>query len=262
MACLRLPPLPTVIYLCIPTHNEARTIGVLLWKVRQVLGEFGRDYRLLVLDDASTDGTGDVLDRYRRKLPLTILRSEERLGYAASVERLLRKAVELAPYPKRDSAVVLQADFTENPEDVVSLVKTLEGGADIVAGTLPDDVEAPKPVLWGRKLARYALGRTLREAPVSDPLSGLRIYRVIVLKKALRELAEGQPLLEKDGWAANLELLGRLARHARRIEESPMQLRYQLQTRPSRFRAWPTLKSLFFLRGAGASWWKAGAESA
>ncbi|NIQ52029.1 MAG: glycosyltransferase, partial [Gemmatimonadetes bacterium] len=54
-----------MIYVCIPTHNEASTIGVLLWKTRNVLGEFGRDYRLVVHDDASTDETAEVLQRYR-----------------------------------------------------------------------------------------------------------------------------------------------------------------------------------------------------
>jgi glycosyltransferase involved in cell wall biosynthesis len=245
-----------VIYLCVPTHNEARTVGVLLWKVRKVLGAFGRDYRLLVLDDASTDGTSEVLERYRRKLPLTVIRSEERLGYARSVERLLREAVEMAPYPKRDSAVVLQADFTENPDDVVELQKILEGGADIVAGCYPEELEAPGPVLWGRRLARYALGRAWGGAPVSDPLCGFRMYRVIVLKKAFRELADGEPLVRRDGWAANLEFLGRLAPHARRIEEAPLAPRYELQIRPSRFRAAPTLLSLLRLRGPGARWWK------
>lgn len=245
-----------MIYVCIPTHDEARTVGVLLWKVRKVLGEFGRDYRLLVLDDASTDDTAEVLERYRRKLPLTVIRSEERLGYARSVERLLREAVELAPYPKRDSAVVLQADFTENPEDVVELQKILEGGADIVAGTLPEDLEAPKPVRWGRKLARYALGRVHGGAPVSDPVCGMRIYRIIVPKKAFRELADGESLVRSEGWAANVEFLARLAPYARRIEEVPLSLRYELQTRPSRFRVWSTLLSLVRLRGPGSRWWK------
>ncbi len=245
-----------MIYLCIPTHNEARTVGVLLWKVRKVLGEFGRDYRLLVLDDASTDDTAEVLERYRRKLPLTVIRSEERLGYARAVERLLREAVELAPYPKRDSAVVLQADFTENPDDIVELQKILEGGADIVAGALPERVDAPKPVRWGRKLARHALGRVHGGAPVSDPICGLRLYRIIVLKKAFRELSEGESLVSSEGWAANVEFLARLAPHARRIEEVPLDLRYELQTRPSRFRTWPTLLSLFKLRRPGSRWWR------
>ncbi|MFQ5537546.1 MAG: glycosyltransferase family 2 protein [Gemmatimonadota bacterium] len=249
-----------MIYICIPTHNEAETVGVLLWKVRKVLGEFGRDYRLLVLDDASTDDTAQVLDRYRGKLPLTVIRAKQRMGYAAAVERLLHEAVGLADYPKRDAAVVLQADFTENPEDIVTLVKALEGGADIVAGSAGYDGEHPAPrgVSWVRKLARFALGRTLRSAPVSDPLNGMRAYRIIVLKKALRDLPAGERLLHTEGWAANVELLKRLVPHARRITEAPTSPRPELQLRPSRFRPLATLLALFKLRGTG---WESGAQA-
>ncbi len=252
---------PTLIYVCIPTHNEAATIGVLLWKTRKVLGEFGRDYRVVVHDDASDDDTADVLQRYRRSLPLTILRSETRLGHGASVERLLRHVRDEAPYPKRDCAVVMQGDFTESPDDIVTLVKLLEGGADIVAGAVEqDDAEQAK----GMKLARWAAGTFLRKvvaaAPVSDPLAGLRAYRVIVLKKALRDRGEDDPLIQSDGWAANVELLGQLAPHARRIAEAPLTLRYDLQTRPSRFRAWKTFVSL--ARLPGSLWSSPGAEAA
>lgn len=239
-----------MIYVCIPTHNEASTVGVLLWKTRNVLGEFDRDYRLVVHDDASTDETAEVLQRYRRSLPLTILRSEERIGYGASVERLLRHVEEEAPYPKRDCAVVMQADFTESPEDIVSLVKVLEGGADIVAGVTEEERGEVKPVRMVRWAARKFLGGLMRGAPVSDPFPGLRAYRIIVLKKAFREMEEGESLIRSDGWAANVELLGRLAPHARRIAEVPLKLRYDLQARPSRFRPWRTFLGLAKLRGS------------
>ncbi len=251
-----------LIYVCIPAHDEAATIGVLLWKVRRVLGEFGRDYKILVLDDASTDGTADVLTRYRRSLPLTILRSEHRVGYARSVERLLREVADVAPYPKRDCAVVLQGDFTERPEDAVGLVKILEGGADIVAGTLSSSLDPlPGPLRMARRFARLALGRTWKEAPVSDPVSGLRAYRVIVLKKAFRDLPADPPVVQSEGWAANVELLRFLEPHARRIAEAPLELRYDLQVRPSRFHAWPTLLSLARLR-RGGPWRGADPEAA
>ncbi len=251
-----------MIYVCIPAHNEAATVGVLAWKVRRSLGEFGRDYRIVVLDDASTDDTAEVLARYRRKLPLTVLRSEERIGYARAVERLLRHVVETADYPKRDCAVVLQADFTENPDDAVTLVKVLEGGADIVAGCVDSAAEgAPRAVRLARTVARLAMGRALRGVPVSDPFGGLRAYRVIVLKKALRERPEGAPLVRAEGWAANLELLAALAPHARRIEEAPLTMRYGLRVRPSRFRPFRTLLSLIRVRGA-FSWSRPGATAA
>ena len=114
-----------MIYVTIPVHNEESTIGVLLWKIRNVMGEFGRDYEILVLDDASTDTTRDVLRRYRRSLPLRIFSSDDRLGYAGALDRLIREAVDRAPYPKRDAIVTLQGDFTEHPENLVTLVKTL-----------------------------------------------------------------------------------------------------------------------------------------
>lgn len=243
-----------MIYVCIPAHDEASTIGVLLWKVRKVLGEFGRDYKIVVFDDASTDDTAEVLSRYRRALPLTILRSEERVGYGRAVEKLLRHVAEVSPYPKRDGAVVIQGDFTENPDDLVPLIKVFEGGADIVAGVEEAATGVvPKGVVWTRRISGLLLNRLITGAPVSDPFVGMRAYRVIVLRKAFRDMDENQRLLGCDGWAANVELLARLAPHARRIGEAPLTMRHQLRRRPSRFRALPTLLSLVRLRG-GSVW--------
>lgn len=228
-----------------------------MWKLRKILTdpEFRRDFELVVLDDASTDGTGEVLERYRSVLPLTIVRSDERLGYGRAVDRLLRVAVEKTPYPKRDAAVVLQADFTDDPGYVIDLVKTIEGGADIVAGARADlDEPTPRGLRWARRAAPWILGRTHREAPVEDPLCGYRAYRLIVPRKALRD--DDAPLCTSDEpWAANLELLARLAPHARRVEDAPLAVRYALLARPSRFKAVRALRTLFrYRRGR---WWTA-----
>jgi len=239
-----------VIYITIPVHNEERTIGVLLWKIRKVMAEFGRDYRILVLDDASTDGTADALARYRRLLPLTVTRSEERLGRGRATEQLLRQAARHTDYPKRDMAVTLQGDFTEDPAALVDMVKAIEGGADLVAGTL-DRASVPRSVRWAHKAGGLILGRLARGAPVSDPLSSLRAYRLIVVRKALRE-GEGEDddtLLASDGWAANLELLVRTAPHARRVDEMPYRMRAGPRSRPSRFEPWKELRGLLALRG-------------
>ncbi|MDE0898202.1 MAG: glycosyltransferase family 2 protein [Longimicrobiales bacterium] len=241
-----------VIYVCIPTHNEAETIGVLLWKTRKAIGEFGRDYRIVVHDDASSDDTAEVLHRYRRSVPLTILSSEKRIGYGRSVEKLLRHVRDEASYPKRDCAVVMQGDFSESPDDVVTLVKILEGGVDIVAGDgtgVEDPDPAVRAVRWASK--RF-LNKVVSGAPIADPLGGLRAYRVIVLKKALRDRTESDPLTRSDGWAANLELLTALVPYARRISEVPFRRRYDLQARPTRFRP---LKTFFELAKLPASKW-------
>lgn len=239
-----------MIYISIPAHNEARTLGILLWKIRKVLSEFGRDYEVVVLDDASTDDTAQVLAQYEKLLPLRVLREKTRLGYPAAMERLLRDAENRAPYPKRDVVVTLQADFTENPADLVPLVKAIEGGADVVAGT-PDTrgKVLPRPLRVSRWLAPLVLGKAFRKAPVSDPLSGFRAYRVIVLRKIFRDESGDHPLRTTTGWGANLELLARAAPHARRIEETPYRIRLDARERESRFQPKGTLKELLSLRG-------------
>ena len=84
--------------------------------------------------------------------------------------------------------------------------------------------------------ARTSFLRSFANATVSDPLAGLRVFRVIVLKKAFRDRSEQNPIISAERWAANAEMLGALAPHARRIVEVPVRLHYNLRTRPSRFR--------------------------
>lgn len=222
-----------MIYICIPSYNEARTVGVLLWRVRQVMAEFPRDYHLLVLDDASDDATPDILAPYTRVLPLTVIRHERRTGYADSLEELLREAVRRAPYPRRDVIVALQADFTEAPEHIPALVKRIEGGIDVVTSTR-DDRAAPVLPRWTRRAFGLTLRRFDWHESAGDPLSGFRAYRVVCLKKALAARNE-RPLLELDGWAANAELLRAVQPHARRMATAPVEVRDARRGRATRF---------------------------
>jgi glycosyltransferase involved in cell wall biosynthesis len=230
-----------LIYICIPAYNEAATIGVLLWKIRQVMSEFPRDYELLVLNDRSTDQTEDVLAPYLRVLPLTVLRSEQRQGYAASLERLIREAVGRASHPRRDVVITLQADFSDPPEEIPALLKRIEGGADVVEGTA-EAMGSPAPGLlrWTRRLLPWMLRRTPLPEGVKDPVCGFRAYRVAVLKKALSE-RNGDPLLSRDGWAANVELLLAVAPYTRRVEGADIGSRNPRRQRETRFRSWDTL---------------------
>lgn len=237
-----------MIYICIPALNEARTVGVLLWKVRRVLAEFPRDYHLVVLDDGSTDETAEVLAPYAKVLPLTVLRNERTQGYAAAVERLFREVASRSTHPKRDVAVLMQADFTESPDDIPALIKKIEGGADVVAAR----VSATEPALsrgdrWARRLLPWLVRRSALPKEIRDPLSGFRAYRVQVLRRALAE-RDGKPLLERGGWAANAELLLAVLPHARRAEDAEVSLRYDRRDRETRFRPWSTASELWALR--------------
>lgn len=238
-----------MIYLCIPAHNEEQTVGVVLWKIRQVLTEFPRDYQILVADDASTDRTADVLAPYARVLPLTLLRTRERRGYAASLEMLLREAVRRSPYPKRDMIVTLQADFTDEPEDIVPLLKKVEQGADIVGGTRATD---RRPKFLERWLLRWQTSMLRRGGwpeSAGEPLAGFRAYRVSVVARALEEAGSNR-LLTWDGVVADAELLRACAPHARRIESVDLVHRPDRRQRPSRSTTWERTKLLRrFVRG-------------
>src|SRR3989338_6217799 len=104
-----------MIYVLVPAFDEAATVGLILWKVRQVFTAFNREYQLLVVNDGSTDATDQVLAPYTRALPLTLVSHRQRRGWGTSLEELLRAAVERSDRPRRDMAVTMQADFSDSP---------------------------------------------------------------------------------------------------------------------------------------------------
>ena len=80
---------------------------------------------------------------------------------------------------------------------------------------------------------------------MEDPLTGFRLYRLIVLKRALDGLDRDTPLLRHDGWAANVELLSAIAPYVRRSEQVDVSVDYSRRYRTSRFRPLPELWSVF-----------------
>ena len=221
-----------MIYFCIPAHNEERTVGVVLWKLRQVMAELNRDYQIIVVDDASSDSTPTVLSPYIRVLPLTVIRNSQKRGYSDALEVAIREAVRRSPYPKRDAVIVLQADFTEDPDVVPLLVKRIEAGADLVSTEVDIEAETPRPFRWGRKLFRWMLRG--KEWARGDVLSGLRAYRVVTLKRAI-DSRSGSRLLSWNGWGANVELLSLTAPHSRRTEVVETSLKHHRHQRDTRF---------------------------
>src|SRR5207248_2493406 len=231
-----------MIYVCVPIHNEARTAGLVLWKVRQVFTAFPREYQLLVLDDASTDETRDVLASYAKVLPMTVVThaAGARQGYARSLEELLRLALQRTDRPKRDCAITLHADFAHSPESMEDMVKRLESGADlVVAEQLEQRGGRGGRASRALRLARRWAPRVLGLPGLRDPMSGFMALRLIVLRQSLR--SDGTRLLLTDGWCASAELVARLTRHARRLDTVPVAVRYDLVQRPSRVRPWRQL---------------------
>lgn len=231
-----------MLYLCIPSYNEAPTVGLLLWKIRKALQTFPREYEILVADDGSTDKTSEILEPYAKALPLTVLHHVERQGYARSVEELLRLAVERTDRPKRDAAVLMHADFAHSPDDLPELVRRLESGADMVVTKATLRGESRRSARLVRRYAPWLL-RGIKVSGVEDIVSGFGAFRLMCLRNAMR--ASTGPLLTSDGWAANAELIARVASHARRIDAVEVVEHIELHQRASRLDPWPLAKQLW-----------------
>ncbi len=202
------------------------------------MADFRRDYRVLFLDDGSSDRTLEVVSPYAQVLPLDIFRNQERQGNGTSLETLLREAISRSRYPRRDIVITLQADFTDEPLAIPTMVKRVEGGADLVVAAQPvEGKSTPRTVRWIRRGRPWLERKYEFPEQVSDPFSGLRAYRVGLLKKALRE-ANGRRLVQRDGWAASVELLLAVAPYTRRVEETVSQPRYDRRSRRSRQSLW------------------------
>lgn len=234
-----------MLYIGIPSHNEASTVGLLLWRLRSVMHEVAREFEILVYNDGSTDGTAEILESYAEVLPLTVLGGSEHVGYARALEALIRAASERTRYPRRDALITMQADFTDRPEDLPEIIKRFEGGADIVVAERQVTDAWPRPARILQKVAPYITRAYLQSLVDSkDPYGTLRAYRISVLREELKDRGD-QPLVHWDSWSANAALLVRITGVARRTETVPSSPRYELRPRESRLRPWRGALDLF-----------------
>ena len=233
-----------MLYICIPAYNEAPTVGLLLWRLRSVMQEFAREYEIVVCNDGSTDGTAETLEPYAEVLPLTVIGGSEHLGYGRALDALVREVSRRTRYPRRDAMLIMQADFTDRPEDLPELIKRFEGGADVVVGESEVTDAWPGPARMLRRVAPYITRAFLDLPNLKDPFGTLRVYRISVLRDLLKAFGD-DPVVTSDGWSANVELLVRTTKFARRIESVSFSPRYELRPRETRVRPWKGALSLF-----------------
>jgi hypothetical protein len=139
--------------------------------------------------------------------------------------------------------VVMQADFTDQPEHLPELVKRFEGGADIVIAERTA-LNEPAEVKRMRQLAPWALKFFLPISGIGDPYGSFRLYRISLLRELLKSSGD-KPIVTAAGWAANVELLMATVPLARRVEKVSVDPRYDLRVRSTRIRPFSDSMALF-----------------
>lgn len=163
----------------IPTFNEAENI-------RDIIGAvFGLDqgYHILIVDDGSPDGTGDIVEEFQTQYPdsLHLIRRKGKNGLGTAYIAAFKWALE------RDYTHVFEmdADFSHDPKDLPRLLEACTaGGADVAIGSRY--VKGVNVVNWpmSRVLLSYFASKYVRIVtglPVADSTAGFKCYRREVL---------------------------------------------------------------------------------
>jgi len=163
----------------IPAYNEAAGIGKVLSDLEVVLSRTGIDYEIIVVNDGSTDRTGEIV----RESGVTLLEHTANRGYGAS----LKDGIKEAQY---DNIMILDADGTY-PQDAIPALITEADQYDMVVGSrtggsvaIPPHRRFPKWLL--KKMADYLVGMK-----IPDLNSGLRIFKKNLALKFFNILPNG-----------------------------------------------------------------------
>ncbi len=201
-------------FVCVPTYDERENLEPLVRALGEVL-DTTRD-RVLVIDDSSPDGTGELADRLAAELGwLDVLHRERKEGigraYLAGFERVLASDTELV--------LEMDCDFSHDPRDVPRLIAACEEGADLALGSRW--VAGGGTANWGlgrqivsRGGSLYA--RLLLGVGIRDLTGGFKCFRRVVLETIDRDAIAAR------GYGFQIEGTYRTLRAGFRVVELPI----------------------------------------
>jgi dolichol-phosphate mannosyltransferase len=198
--------------ICLPTYNERENLEPLLRALGELLQDDGR---VLVVDDSSPDGTGQLADELATKLPyVSVLHRPRKEGlgraYLAAFREALADGAELV--------LTMDCDFSHDPRDVPRLLAAAES-ADLVLGSRY--VEGGQVENWGA-LRRFVssggslYARTVLSVGIRDLTGGFKCYRRRVLE------AIDLDAVSSTGYAFQIETTYRALRGGFRVVEIPI----------------------------------------
>jgi dolichol-phosphate mannosyltransferase len=204
----------TTVRIIIPTYNEKENLEPLVQRLLALPINLG----VIIVDDNSPDGTGEIADRLaaNHNEHVQVLHRSGKLGLGTAYVAGFRQAIA----DGSDFIVTMDADFSHPPERIPELVAKARNGYDLVIGSryVPGgravECTLPRKILsWG---ANVFFARTLLNLQARDATAGFRCYR----RQVLESLALDQIL--SNGYSFLIELLYRAQRAGWRVGEMPI----------------------------------------
>ena len=159
----------------IPVQNESPNIKPLYDELTQTMGQFGRSYEILIVDDGSTDDTFEQLASLQARDPrLRVIRFRRNFGQTAAFAAGFAHA-------RGRLVVTSDGDLQNDPHDIPKMIALIEQGNDIVCGWRKDRkdtfVNRRLPSMLANKLISWATGVDLHDYGCS-----LKVFRAEVVK--------------------------------------------------------------------------------
>lgn len=190
----------------IPTYNEKETLPILIRDLVKELKKISKKFSILIMDDASPDGTGQIAEDLNQHYGnITIIHRETKLGLGSAYKDGFRLALEKF---ELDFIIQMDADYSHDPSEIPQMIHRL-GGYDF--GVASRHVSGSSIVGWGpyRRALHTAAGllaATCGGIKISDPTSGFRIFKRGVLNSI--DFSK----IKSDGFAFQIEILCLLKR--------------------------------------------------
>ena len=231
----------------VPTYNEKENIATLV----EQLAALPVALEVIVVDDNSPDGTGEIVDALAEQHPGRVhcLHREGKLGLGTAYVAGFQYALEAG----QELIVTMDADFSHPPGAIPRMVEKIAAGYDLVIGSRYVPGGATLDCTLLRKLLSWganAFARTALGLQAHDATAGFRCYR--------REVLESIALdrIFSSGYSFLIEMLYKVQRRGWRVGEVPItfQNRQQGASKISRneiFKALWTVTRLFGARVAG-----------